>query len=488
MSNTSRSEALTRLQSLIDEIPTLQQWSHTREPFDRWRRNTEFSVASLFGHESRHAKEIVAILERIEPESVFDYPHTPGPIERIKFRVTDLYGTDTLLESIMSEVKDRWPDDVDIASFDAPDQDMDPENIEGPSDLISEIIDPFDPTEIKIDTKHVTVDLIMKRINQNELDLNPDFQRNSGIWDRTRQSRLIESLLLRIPIPVFYMAADNEDNWQVVDGLHRLDTLKSFLITKTLSLQGLQYLKDFQGCSYNSLPRPMQRRIDETQLYCHVIQPGTPPEVMFNVFNRINTGGKPLLPQEIRHALNPGRAREFINELAKDPGFLKATDHGVNAKRMADRECVLRFVAFHSRFEEYRGDLDGFLVSAMKALSDPTADAKIDVLKEDFRAAMHLAFDLFGSGAFRRPPRHGGSRRAPINKPLFESWAVNLARVRRLEERERLVERREQVKSRFTALMDDDEFERSISIGTQWSTRVKIRFERIRDLLQEVLT
>ena len=388
----------------------------------------------------------------------------------------------------MSEVEDLWPEEVDTVSVDISDHDTDPEDLEGPIDSSSEISDPFDPTEIKIETKHVTVDLIMKRINQNEIDLNPDFQRNSGIWDRTRQSRLIESLLLRIPIPVFYMAADNEDNWQVVDGLQRLDTLKSFLITKTLSLQGLQYLKDFQGCSYNSLPRPMQRRIDETQLYCHVVQPGTPPEVMFNVFNRINTGGKPLLPQEIRHALNPGRARAFINELAKDPGFLKATDHGVSAKRMADRECVLRFVAFHSRFEEYRGDLDGFLVTAMKALSEPAADATLEVLREEFRAAMQLAFDLFGSDAFRRPPRHAGSRRAPINKPLFESWAVNLARIRTLEERKHLVERREQVKNKFTALMDDDEFKQSISIGTQWCTRVKTRFESIRDLLEEVLT
>ncbi len=488
MSHTSRSEALTRLQSAIDEIPALQQWSYTREPFDKWRRTTACSVSSIFGHESRRAKEIVAILERIEPEWVYDYPNTPGPIRRIKYRVADLFGADTLLVSMMSEVRSLSPEEVDAKSIDAVDQDTDPEMLEGPSDSISEISEPFDPTEIKIDTKHVTVDLIMKRINQNEIDLNPDFQRNSGIWDRTRQSRLIESLLLRIPIPVFYMAADNEDNWLVVDGLQRLDTLTSFLNTKTLSLQGLQYLKDFQGCSYNSLPRPMQRRIDATQLYCHVIQPGTPPEVMFNVFNRINTGGKPLLPQEIRHALNPGRAREFINELAQDPRFLKATDHGVSAKRMADRECVLRFVAFHSRFEEYRGDLDGFLVIAMRALNDPTADAKLDLLRDDFRAAMQLAFDLFGSDAFRRPPRHGGSRRAPINKPLFESWAVNLARIHRLEGRERLVQRRRQVKDRFAALMDDDEFEQSISIGTQWSTRVKIRFARIRDLLQEVLT
>ncbi|MDE0027422.1 MAG: DUF262 domain-containing protein [Spirochaetaceae bacterium] len=446
-------------------------------------QNADDSVASVFGHGSRHARDLALILDRMNPEWKLVYPDTPGPVEQRKCRVSELYGADTLLDSMISDVKDLWPKEPDD---EASEEETDSESFEGPSDSTTEISEPFDPTEIKIDTKNVTVDLIMRRIYRNEIDLNPDFQRNSGIWDRIRQSRLIESLLLRIPIPVFYMAADNEDNWQVVDGLQRLDTLKNFLIDKTLSLQGLQYLKDFQGCSYNSLPRPMQRRIDETQLYCHVIQPGTPPEVMFNVFNRINTGGKPLLPQEIRHALNPGRAREFINGLAKDPYFLKATDHGVSAKRMADRECVLRFVAFHCRLEEYKGDLDGFLVSAMKALNDPAAEAKLNTLREDFRAAMQLAFDLFGSDAFRRP-RHDSLRRAPINKPLFESWAVNLARIRDPTDRNRLFERREDVKERFAALMDDDEFEQSISIGTQWSTRVNIRFGRIARLVQDVL-
>ena len=488
MSDTISSDALTRLQSVVDGIPALQQWSYTREPFDRWRQNAEFSVASIFGHESRHTKEITPILASLEPDWVYDYSGDSQQIKRTKYRVRHFNGANVLLGLMLSELKGLWlSENQDTASIAVPDPDTDPENVEGPDDSTAEISDPFDPTEIKIDTKHVTVDLIMKRIHQNEIDLNPDFQRNSRIWDRTRQSRLIESLLLRIPIPVFYMAADSQDNWQVVDGLQRLDTLKSFLMSKDLKLHGLQYLKAFHGCSYDHLPRPMQRRIDETQLYCHVIQPGTSPEVMFNVFSRINTGGKPLLPQEIRHALNPGRAREFINELAKDSTFLRATDHGVSSRRMADRECVLRFIAFYSRFSEYKGDLDGFLVTAMKALNDPADEERLDVLRQDFRAAMKLSFDLFGSHAFRRPRRHSGLRRPPINKPLFETWAVNLARIHEPDERRRLIDRRDQVKRRFLALMDNEEFEQSVSIGTQWSTRVRTRFARIGEILEEVL-
>ena len=367
------------------------------------------------------------------------------------------------------------------------DQGIEPENVEGTENADTDIKDPFDPTTIKIDTKPITVDLIIRRMQQDEIDLNPDFQRNSGIWDRTRQSRLIESLLLRIPIPVFYMAADSLDNWQVVDGLQRLDTLKSFVLDRQLKLQRLEYLESYNGHSYDELPRPMQRRIEETQLYCHIIEPGTPPEVMFNVFNRINTGGKPLLPQEIRHALNPGPARDFINGLAQEPAFLEATNRSVSPKRMADRECALRFVAFYRGLSEYKGDLDGFLVTAMQSLNRATEE-DLTSLRERFRTAMNLASALFGSDAFRRPSREDAVTRKPINKPLFESWAVNLARVTEPLLERRMIERREQVRAAFVDLMGDDEFEQSISIGTQWGTRVRIRFGRIEELVRRVIT
>ena len=386
----------------------------------------------------------------------------------------------------MNEVSDQSHAIVREAAEYIEDEDSGTERefIEEPYEAGTEIKEPFDPTAINIYTQNPTIDLIIKRIDQQEIDLNPDFQRNSGIWDRTRQSRLIESLLLRVPIPVFYMAADKEDRWRVVDGLQRLDTLKKFILDKELTLHGLEYLKDFEKYSYDWLPRPMQRRIDETQLSCHIIQPGTPPTVMFNVFKRINTGGMPLLPQEIRHALNPGDSREFINALARDQTFLEATDHSVSPKRMADRECVLRFVAFYRNLKEYDGNLDDFLVMAMKSLNDMSNGQRM-LLREDFRNAMRLAIELFGSDAFRRPSTD--ARRKPINKPLFESLSVNLAYIKAPRIRDRLVERKEQVKNDFAMLMKNKDFEQSISIGTQWGTRVRIRFGRIEELLRKVV-
>lgn len=147
--------------------------------------------------------------------------------------------------------------------------------------------EPLDPTQISISTKTPTIDLVIKRLERDEIDLNPDSQRNADIWDPTKQSRLIESLLLRIPLPAFYMAADKDNRWKVVDGRQRLYSIENFALNKTLKLRGMEYFAQFERRAYDDLPRDMRRRIDETQLTFHVINAGAPPEVMLNVFKRV---------------------------------------------------------------------------------------------------------------------------------------------------------------------------------------------------------
>ena len=342
----------------------------------------------------------------------------------------------------------------------------------------------FDPASIRMATRESSVETVMERIRRGEIELAPDFQRSGDIWSRRKQSRLIESFLLRIPMPAFFVASDPNDNWRVVVGVQRLGTLRSFIIDKRLRLSGLEYMSRFEGHDYDQLPRPMQRRITETRLTCHVIESGTPPEVMFNIFKRIvDTVGRPLAGQEIRHALNPGPARDLLRELAESAEFLGATDGTVNARRMADRECVLRFLAFRSLGEDaYGGKLDDFLMNAMQHLND--APARHPSLRDDFRRAMSLAQDLFGREAFRKPGRLGHGRwRSPVNKPLFESLGVALAEVP--EDRvERLRGRKDEVVTGLLELMDDAEFFESISVGTQAVGQVRVRFGRIRELVR----
>ena len=348
------------------------------------------------------------------------------------------------------------------------------------------ITDPFNPEQIKIRTVQILVEQLISRIKHKEIDLAPDFQRQRGIWNDERRSRLIESLLLRIPIPVFYVAADETDIWSVVDGVQRMSTIYDY-VTGEFPLNRLEYLTWLAGQKHDALPRPMQRRISETQLIVNIIEPGTPPEVMFNVFLRINTGGLTLNGQEIRHALNPGPVREYLKALAQSSEFKKATYHSIKSIRMADRECVLRFLAFHiDSPEKYTtNDLDGYLGKVMEKINRMSSKER-DVLTANFKKAMRAASNIFGEYAFRKLTRMRDWRR-PISKALFEVWSVQLARCSQ-DQIGVLVEKREDVQRRFIRLiLEDDDFNNAISYSTGSPRRVQKRFQAIKQLVEELL-
>lgn len=358
-----------------------------------------------------------------------------------------------------------------------------------PEDTTSDevITRPFDPTLIRVEPKLMTMDLLIMRMTQDEIDLIPDFQRRDDIWGEAAQSRLIESILIRIPLPAFYMDATNEDRWLVVDGLQRLSTIKRFVIEKNLKLTGLEFLTHFNGKGYDDLPRNFQRRIAETQVTIYLIEKGTPPGVKFNIFKRINTGGAPLTAQEIRHALNQGPATKLLAQLATSDDFKRATDGGVDPKRMADRECVLRFLAFVTTpYTEYpvKKDLDEFLSDKMAEINSMN-EIELQSLEQRFVRAMKAAHEIFGRDAFRKKYSTNG-RRYFINKALFEAWSVNLDSLGE-EELAKIKSRKSQVVEDFIRLMHDRDFEAAVSSGTGDVRKVKERFGSIKNLLTEIL-
>ncbi|MGI9256778.1 MAG: DUF262 domain-containing protein, partial [Salinispira sp.] len=283
-----------------------------------------------------------------------------------------------------------------------------------------EIQNPFDPNKIRVDPKNTQMDSLIKRMRNNEIDLSPNFQRNDNVWTPTAQSRLIESMLIKIPLPAFYLDATDDGKWLVVDGLQRLTAIKKFVVDKTLILEGMEFLPNLNGKKFNDVHRRFQRRIEETDIVMYLIQPGTPPQAKFDIFKRINTGGVPLSGQEIRHALNQGKITELLKELAESNEFKRATDNGIQSKRMDDRDCVLRFFAFmlHPP-EDYSADsFDRFLNETM-AQANAMDDEQLNELAQKFRRAMESAREIFGNVAFRKRLDKGAPRH-PINKTLFE--------------------------------------------------------------------
>ena len=195
-------------------------------------------------------------------------------------------------------------------------------------------IRPFDPSKIDIDMKTMELSSIIERLEYNEINMNTDFQRKSGLWTDVQKSQLIESLLLRIPIPAFYFDGGIKDNWLIIDGLQRITASKKFVIDGDLRLSGLEFFHDLEGMKYTELPRTFIRRIKETNIVAYIVKGGTPANVKYNIFKRINTGGLELKPQEIRHALYQGPATDLCKKFAKFSEFQMATTYSIKDDRM----------------------------------------------------------------------------------------------------------------------------------------------------------
>lgn len=348
------------------------------------------------------------------------------------------------------------------------------------------IDEPYDPAQIKVTTEKKTIDLVIRRIKHGEIDLAPEFQRRARLWPINRRSQLIESLLLRIPLPVFYVAANPNDDWVVVDGLQRITTISDF-IEGRFKLSGLEYLKGLEDLDFNGLDRIMKRRIEETEIVINIIQPGTAEEVMMNIFKRINTGGVPLNSQEIRNAINKGPARSLLRELAQTEEFKLATDNSIRDTRMDAQEMVLRFLAFRiNPWTEYKANkLDAYLNTAMRQLNT-TSDQELERLSNDFKLSMTRSFEIFGKNCFRKNTLTG--RRSPISKPLFEAWSVNLAALNEDEFVKLAQKKDELIIEHSDMLLKNIEYIVAITYSTGVPKRVTGRFQEVQELLRKTIT
>ncbi|MCO6470682.1 MAG: DUF262 domain-containing protein [Saprospiraceae bacterium] len=347
---------------------------------------------------------------------------------------------------------------------------------------------PFDPTKINIETKTPSLDTLIKRIDRGEIQMDTTtyFQRQDDLWDKTKQSRLIESILIRFPLPAFFFDATDDNNWLVVDGLQRLSSIRNFCVTKDLKLTNLEFLTQLNGKRWEDLGGDLRRIIEETQVVIYKIMPGTPTDVKFNIFKRINTGGLVLEPQEIRHALFQGKPAQFIAELGKNKAFIEATEGKIKTHRMLDRDFANRFLAFYLfGYENYTPDLDTFMSKAMASIYNSPQN-ELDKITYDYTEAMRTSKEIFQEEAFRKINKES-KKLPPINKALFDALATQIALLSQNDRLNLELKGGEFKKGLYDLLNSDAYFFTSITSSTGDKNRVYHRHNEIKKLIQHTI-
>lgn len=303
------------------------------------------------------------------------------------------------------------------------------DGIEADEDIESEkteIDEPYDVQNIRVDQKMITIFQIEHWIvaeDGKRLNLSPDYQRNL-VWDDERKSALIESLLLRIPIPAFYLDEDNEGNKNVIDGMQRLSTIHSFL-NDEFPLKKMQYLSTCENKYFSDLESKLQARIEDTELTVNILDERCPQMVKFDVFRRVNTGGLPLNYQEIRNIMALPKVRALLKDMVECEEFQRATGYSVKDVRMGAQELCLRYLTIFTAYNWIEKDFDQYhgllkMMDRMILVLNEVPEDVLDKQLQTFRQVMASCYDILGEYCFCKL----GNRK--INKSLFTGWAVVL--------------------------------------------------------------
>lgn len=317
--------------------------------------------------------------------------------------------------------------------------------------------------------------------------LDSDFQRED-VWKHIQKAELIESILMGLPLPIFYFNQDKMGRLIVVDGRQRLTALFEFM-SDDWSLKGLRVLHELNGKKFSDLDPIVQSQIEDYQIQAHVIQPPTPDRIKFDIFDRVNRAGTQLNKQEIRNALYQGKSTSLLKKVVETDIFEKATEKAfVRNPRMKDKYIVLRYIAFHLYFEKklsfneiiyvYKNDIDELLGITMDYINNLN-DSEVMELYELIINSLEKTTDILGENAFRLV-RSNGSR-SPINMNVFEvvMYLMSKVDIEKYEKNKTLLYKVNKLKS--TAEFLD-------SIGNHRDNWVKVerRFSMMDKLLEEL--
>ncbi|MCY4646391.1 MAG: DUF262 domain-containing protein [Gammaproteobacteria bacterium] len=335
---------------------------------------------------------------------------------------------------------------------------------------------PIDDLLIRQETR--TIYEVVRRINKGFYVMNPDFQRDL-VWEEAQQSKLIESVIMRIPLPVFYLAEDEQGRMVVVDGLQRLSTFRKFL--KDELVLRLSHQQELEGKRFSNLSPKLQNRVEDCNLIFYIIDSKVAESARLDIFERVNSG-VPLTRQQMRNSLYMGRATRFLRKEAETEIFLGATGRSLKSKTMRDREFVNRFCAFRLLgVDEYRGDMDRYLATCLLRMNK-MAHQDLDALGTDFRRGLTNNLLLFRRHAFRKHAPRQNSR-SVLNASLWDVMSTGLSRY----SEDHIRRDSAALLKAFYGLLASEEFNTAITYATNDQKRVRARFEMTEAMFREVL-
>lgn len=354
---------------------------------------------------------------------------------------------------------------------------------------------PFNPEKIRVDQQMLSVKYMLELMDEGVIELNPGYQRHRVWKDNKKKSLLIESLMLRIPIPAFYFYENENGMYQVIDGQQRLTTIQEFVKGK-FRLSGLEYLgAEYNRKGFKDLDIKYVQRIYRTQIAVNILDARAPKKVIYDIFRRVNTGGINLNPQEMRNAICKQEVRDFLKKSIKNENYLLATRDKIKDERMDSQELVLRFYAFYRAYD-YENQLlhydypniASMLDKAIEELNQTNQEEKEELYLK-FDEAMKRCYCAFGKYCFSKISWENNEIERKldfINKSLFISFSVLLSHHRydgvNLKKYQKKI-----LKTLAMNLTNKHMYSNSITMGTGDRRNVYINFEFSRKVLEECL-
>lgn len=394
----------------------------------------------------------------------------------------------------MEKMYDDSSIDVRIGKLEAEEAGVDYEFEDIENSEEEEIEKPFDAEKIRVDQQMLSVKYMLELMEQNLIELNPGYQRRRVWKDNKRKSLLIESLMLRIPIPAFYFYENEDGKYQVIDGQQRLKTIKEFA-DGGFRLNGLEYLgKEYNKKKFKDLDTKYTQRIYRTQIAVNILDARSPKNVIYDIFRRVNTGGANLNPQEMRNAICKQEVRDFLIKSTQNENYVMATRGRVKDDRMDSQELALRFYAFYKAYDYGKKYLDyeypniaAMLDDAIENLNKMNPEGREELFQK-FDLAMKRAYEAFGEYAFSKIQRGGSGVKRNldyINKSLFSSFSVLLLSPD--FDNVDIKAHQEKLLSGLADALEDHYYTNSITVGTGDKRNVCANFYCSRKVLEECL-